>query len=130
MTNGASAILIIVYLAIVVLEIAAFWRVFAKAGQPGWAAIVPIYNSIVMLKIAGRPAWWFLLFFLPVVNFVVAVIMLIDLARAFGKGAGFAIGLLFLSIIFFPILGFGSAQYLGPAAPPVGSDGPRIQPAI
>ena len=125
--NGASGIVIVLYLAVVVLEIAAFWRVFSKAGQPGWAAIIPIYNSIVMLKIAGRPAWWFLLFFVPVVNFVVAIIVLLDLARAFGKGAGFAIGMLFLSFIFFPILGFGSSQYLGPSAP---SSAPRIQPAI
>ncbi len=128
--NGATGgILVVLYLAIVVLEIAAIWKVFTKAGQPGWACIVPIYNWIVMLKIAGRPAWWFLLFFVPVVNFVVAIIVLMDLARAFGKGAGFAIGMLFLSFIFFPILGFGSAQYLGPAAP-MGTDGPRIQPAI
>jgi len=128
--NGAvSGIVIVVYLAIVVFEIAAIWKIFTKAGQPGWAAIIPIYNSIVMLRIAGRPAWWFLLFFVPVVNFVIAIIMLIDLAKAFGKGAGFAIGMLLLSFIFFPILGFGSAQYLGPSAP-MGSNGPRIQPAI
>ncbi len=128
--NGATgAIFVVLYLAIVVLEIAAIWKVYTKAGEPGWACIVPIYNWIVMLKIAGRPAWWFLLFFVPVVNFVVAIIVLMDLARAFGKGAGFAIGMLLLSFIFFPILGFGSAQYLGPAAP-VSTDGPRIQPAI
>ncbi len=129
MSNGGTGVLIILYLAVVILEIAAFWKVFTKAGQPGWAAIIPIYNTITMLRIAGRPAWWFLLFFVPVVNFVIAIIVLIDMAKAFGKGTGFAMGMLFLSFIFFPILGFGGARYIGVGAT-ISSDGPSIQPAV
>ncbi len=111
-----GAIFWIIYLAIIILIIAAVWKVYVKAGKPGWAAIVPIYNIIVLLEIVGRPLWWFLLFFVPLVNFIVAIIIYIDLAKSFGKSAGFGIGLLFLGIIFFPILGFGDAQYQGPQA--------------
>jgi hypothetical protein len=98
------------------LIIASMWKVFTKAGEPGWAAIIPIYNIIVWCKIVGRPAWWVILVFLPCINIVIIFILAIDLAKSFGKGAGFGIGLALLGIIFFPILGFGSAQYVGPAA--------------
>ncbi len=111
-----GAIFLIIYLAIIIFIIAAVWKVFVKAGKPGWAAIVPIYNVIVLLEIVGRPLWWVLLFFIPIVNFIVAIIVYIDLAKSFGKSAAFGIGLLFLGIIFFPILGFGDAEYQGPQA--------------
>ncbi|MCL4795888.1 MAG: hypothetical protein KJZ84_15110 [Bryobacteraceae bacterium] len=104
------------WLAVVVVMIAAVWKVFAKAGQPGWAAIVPIYNVIVLMKIVGRPTWWVVLFFIPLVNFVVAILVCMDLAKSFGQGAGFGIGLLLLAPIFYLILGFGGARYVGPAA--------------
>jgi hypothetical protein len=100
----------------VVLMIASMWRVFAKAGQPGWASIIPIYNWIVWCKIVGRPAWWVLLLLICFPIFY--IILCIDLAKSFGKGGGFAVGLILLSIIFFPILGFGGAQYQGPSAAP------------
>ncbi len=103
-------------LAIIVLVVAGLWKVFSKAGRPGWAAIVPIYNVIVMLEIAGRPLWWIVLFFIPLVNLVIAIILGIDIAKSFGKGAGFGIGLALLGFIFYPILGFGDAAYKGPAA--------------
>ena len=106
----------VVWLAIIVLVIAGLWKVFTKAGQPGWAAIVPIYNIYVMCKIAGRPGWWLVLLFIPVVNLIVSAIVSVDTAKAFGKGTGFGIGLWLLGVIFYPILGFGSAQYQGPAA--------------
>ncbi|MBA4031877.1 MAG: signal peptidase I [Planctomyces sp.] len=93
----------------------ALWKIFTKAGKPGWAAIIPIYNYIVWLEIVGRPLWWVLLFFIPGVNFVVAVIATLDLVKSFGKGVGFAIGVIFLPFIFLPILGFGDAKYLGPS---------------
>jgi hypothetical protein len=127
MGNGSSAILILLYLVVIVLEIAAMWRVFTKAGQPGWAAIIPIYNIVVMMRIAQRPAWWTLLTFIPIINLIVTIIAFLDIARLFGKSAGFAIGMVFLSFIFFPILGFGSAQYQGGS---IGPGGARIQPAI
>jgi hypothetical protein len=102
----------IVYLAVVVLVIASVWKVFTKAGKPGWAAIVPIYNMIVILEIVGKPIWWILLFFIPLVNLVIAILVYIALAEKFGKSAGFGVGLALLGVIFFPILGFGEAKYL------------------
>lgn len=106
----------IIYLAIIAVSIAAMWRIFTKAGEPGWAAIIPIYNIIVLLKIIGRPAWWIILMFIPFVNLVILILMMDGLSKSFGQGTGFTIGLILLSIIFMAILGFGSARYLGPAA--------------
>jgi hypothetical protein len=94
--------------------IAALWKVFTKAGEPGWAAIVPIYNAIVLLKISGKPLWWIILLFIPFVNFIIGILAALGLSEKFGKGAGFGIGLAFLPFVFYPILGFGSATYVGP----------------
>jgi hypothetical protein len=105
----------IVGLLIALFLIVAMWKVFTKAGQPGWASIIPVYNLYVWCKIVGRPWWWILLMLIPFVNFIIAIILCIDMAKSFGKGAGFGIGLALLGIIFLPILGFGSAQYQGPA---------------
>lgn len=113
-----SGVFLIVILVIAVIVLAGLWKVYTKAGQPGWAVIVPIYNTIVLLKIVGRPIWWILLMLIPLVNFVIIIIVYIDLAKSFGKGVGFAIGILLLGFIFVPILGFGDARYLGPAAGP------------
>ena len=110
-----SGVFMLVMLAFVAIMIASMWKVFTKAGQPGWAAIVPIYNIIVMLQIVGKPIWWVLLCMIPFVNFVILLLVFMDLAKSFGQSAGFGIGLLFLGFIFFPILGFGSARYIGPA---------------
>lgn len=99
------------WLAIVVLMIASMWKVFTKAGEPGWAAIIPIYNLVVLLKIAGKPVWWLVLCLIPFVNFIVLILIGIAVAKNFGKGAGFGVGLVLLGFIFFPILGFGDAQY-------------------
>jgi hypothetical protein len=106
----------ICWLVFVVLMIAALWKVFSKAGEPGWAAIIPIVNTYFLCKIAGRPGWWVILMFIPLVNLIIWIILCIDVAKSFGKGTGFGIGLLLLPFIFFLILGFGSAQYQGPAA--------------
>lgn len=108
-------------LAIGVVMLAAMWRLYTKAGEPGWAAIIPIYNIIVLLKIIGRPAWWIVLYLIPLVNFVVAIMMYDGLSKSFGKGTGFTLGLIFLGPIFLLILGFGSARYVGPAAAAGGS---------
>src|ERR1700756_4449287 len=106
----------IIALLITLVVIVAMWKVFTKAGQPGWASIIPIYNLYIWCKIVGRPAWWIILMLIPFVNFIICIILCIDLAKSFGKGVGFGIGLALLGIIFFPILGFSSAQYQGPAA--------------
>ena len=114
--QAPSPILMIVWLVVVVLMIAAMWKVFTKAGQPGWACLIPIYNFYILCKIAGRPGWWLLLMLIPLVNFIIMIIISIDIAKNFGKGVGFGLGLAFLGFIFWPILGFGSAQYQGPSA--------------
>jgi hypothetical protein len=122
--GGVVGILVIVYIAVIVFEIAALWKVFVKAGQPGWAAIIPIYNLYILLKVIGRPWWWLLLFVVGVIVpfvgwillIVVGIIIAIDLAKSFAKSSGFAVGLFFLNFLFIPILGFGEAQYVGPAA--------------
>lgn len=101
----------LVWLAVVVLMIAALWKIFTKAGEPGWAAIVPIYNLIVMLKIAGKPAWWFILMLIPIVNIVIAFLTVDGMAKRFGKGTGFAIGMLLLPFIFYPMLAWGETRY-------------------
>ncbi|HYU35551.1 MAG TPA: DUF5684 domain-containing protein [Thermoanaerobaculia bacterium] len=101
----------IIGIVIAVVSIAGMWKVFEKAGEPGWAAIIPIYNFIVLLKIAGRPAWWVLLMLIPVVNLIILFMISIEIARRFGKGTGFGIGLALLGFIFYPVLGFGDARY-------------------
>ncbi len=101
----------LIWLALVVLIIAGFWQTFVKAGKPGWGAIVPIYNVILLLEIAGKPIWWLVLLIIPFVNIVVAIIVSIDVAKNFGKGPGFGLGLAFLGFIFYPILGFSDARY-------------------
>jgi uncharacterized membrane protein YhaH (DUF805 family) len=116
-SSGAGVgILVIVYIAVIVFEIAALWQVFVKAGRPGWAAIIPFYNYYVILKVVGRPGWWLILYFIPFVNLIVWIIVAIDMAKSFAKSTGFAVGLIFLPFIFIPILGFGPAAYAGPAA--------------
>ena len=108
-----SPVVWICYFAVIILMIAGLWKTFSKAGQPGWAAIIPIYNLIVLCQVAGRPIWWFLLLLICFPIFY--IIICIDIAKRFGKGGGFAVGLIFLPFIFFPMLGFGSAQYQGGA---------------
>jgi hypothetical protein len=98
------------------IMIAGFWKIFTKAGQPGWAAIVPIYNMIVLTKIIGKPMWLAVLLILPCTFFIGWILASLALAKSFGKETGFAIGLMFVSLIFVPMLGFGSAEYKGPVA--------------
>jgi hypothetical protein len=113
---GMGIAFTICYLAVLLLIVIGLWKVFVKAGKPGWASIVPIYNVIVLLEIAGKPLWWFILMLIPFVNFIVAIIVLIAVARNFGKGVGFALGMVFLPFIFIPMLGFGDAKYQPVAA--------------
>ena len=103
----------VVYLAIAVLGIIAMWKLFEKAGEPGWASIIPFYNVYVLFKITWGNGWKFLFLLIPIANIVFMIITMVKLAKAFGKGGGFAVGLSFLSIIFYCILAFGPATYLG-----------------
>ena len=132
-SGGMSAVGVIISLLIslvvwVVVSGFMYWKVFEKAGQPGWASIVPIYQFWIIIKVVGRPTWWFwifvaafVLFWLPIVDFVLGIfafilylLICLDMAKVFGKESGFGIGLWLIGIVFFPILGFGSARYVGP----------------
>ncbi len=126
--------LLIPSLILIAIYVIANWKIFEKAGQPGWAAIIPIYNLIVMLDVQGRPKWWVIWYLIPFVNYVSALVMFIiqclDYAKRFGKNGGFVAGLILLNPIFLLILAFGSAQYQGvsaAAAPP--ADPPAAPPA-
>jgi hypothetical protein len=104
-----GGILLVVNLVVII----GIWKVFEKAGEPGWASLVPVYNLMVMARIAGQPEINGLLCFIPIVGIYFGAMLCIDLAQKFGKDAMYGIGLLLLGIIFFPMLGFGSAQYEG-----------------
>lgn len=111
-SSGGSPMLVIAYLALIALVIVAFWRVFEKAGKPGWAAVIPIYNAYIILKIVNRPGWWLLLYLIPIVNLIVYIVVSVDLAKAFGKSTAFGIfGLWLFSFIGYLILAFGEAEY-------------------
>lgn len=111
-----KVLLILFYLAFIVLMVVSMWKIFTKAGKPGWAVLIPIYNIIVLLEIVGKP-WWFvlLILFLPIINFVFIVWVTNLLSLSFGKDSGYTIGLILLSPVFIPLLGLGDAEYQGPA---------------
>lgn len=113
---AAGLIVFFLYLAVILATVAGMWAVYAKAGQPGWAAIIPIYNIYVLTQIAGKPAWWTVLALLPCVNIIILFILQMEVAKAFGKGLGYAVGLFLLSFVFWPMLGFGDAKYQGASA--------------
>ena len=104
-------VFLLVYIGVIIALIASFWKMFIKAGQPGWASIIPIYNIYILLKIVCRPSWWLLLYIIPFVNIIVSIVVTLDLAKRFNKGTGFGIGLILLPVIFYPILAFDIATY-------------------
>lgn len=112
-----TLVFFLIYIAVIVLAIAGMWKAFEKAGQKGWAAIVPILNYYVIIKLVGREVWWLVLLLIPCVNIVVAIILFMDLAKKFGKSEGYGIGLALLPFIFWPMLGFGKDQYQGDRTP-------------
>lgn len=112
-SSGPSTGVILLYLAIAIVAIAGMWKTFEKAGQPGWAAIVPFYNIYILTKIAGKPGWWVILALIPLVNIIILFLLNKEVAAKFGKGVGFAVGLTLLGFVFWPMLGFGNAQYQG-----------------
>ncbi len=103
----------LISLIILILIIVSAWKIFTKAGKPGWAVIIPIYNIIVLLEIVGKPWWWLLLMLVPVLNIILMIWVTNLLSKSFGKGIGFTLGLIILSFIFIPILGLGKAEYKG-----------------
>ncbi len=113
--EGLLAILgayLVVVLAIAVLMIASMWKLFSKAGKPGWACLVPIYNYVVWLEIIKKPIWWIILLMIPIVNFIIIIIMFVEMAKAYGKSGGFGVGMILLPYIFFPMLAFGDSKYV------------------
>lgn len=113
---GGAVLFLILFVAIWIVAGLAYYGIFKKARQPAWAAFVPIYNFVILLKVVGRPVWWLLLFLIPLANIVFIIIVYNDLSKSFGKDVAFTIGLIFLSWIFLMILSYGSATYRGPAA--------------
>jgi hypothetical protein len=113
---GGLGVFWLIYLVVIVLMIASMWKIFSKAGKPGWAAIIPIYNIIILMETVGRPGWWVILYLIPIVNLIIMIIVTIELSKSFGHEIGMALGLLFLPVIFYPWLAFGSSEYQGPAA--------------
>ena len=105
--------LLIIALHVNMISYVALWFIFKKAGEPGWAAIIPVYNILIAIKIAGKPWWYILLLLIPIVNIIIGIIILNGISKNFGKGGWFTVGLFFLKVIFLAILGFGAAQYTG-----------------
>jgi hypothetical protein len=112
---GAGLLFGLFYLGLILIYIIGVWNLYKKAGQPGWACIIPIYNVWVLLKIVGKPGWWILLLLIPLVNVVIGIIIIHNLSKSFGKDVAYTIGLIFLPMIFYPLLGLGNATYEGPA---------------
>lgn len=122
---GVGTGLMVFFLAILVFNIIVNWIIFTKAGQPGWAILIPVFNLLVMLRVAGKPWWWIFIFlafpvFLipilgqivyPIVILVFMIMMFHGISKNFGQGAGFTVGLIFLGTIFRAILAFGKYEW-------------------
>jgi len=115
---GAGFMLLFIVFSMIfsLLLIASLWKIFEKAGKPAWASLIPIYNIVILVEIIGKPTIWILWLIMPCVNFVFGIWATNLLAKSFGKTEGFTVGLIILPIVFYPILGFGGARYLGPSA--------------
>jgi hypothetical protein len=126
-SGGGAFALIILYIALYIIFSLGVYGTYKKAGpygDPAWAAFVPIYNFIILLKVAGRPTWWGWFLLLPIIPFlgsiallVISIIVLNDVSKSFGHGGGFTVGLVLLSVIFWYILWLGKSVYRGPAGP-------------
>ena len=112
---GIPVMMVLVYLAVGAAWIAGWWGILTKAGKPGWAAIVPVYNFIVLLEITGKPLWWVIMLFIPCISFIFYVLLGVEVAKVFGKSGGFTVGVILLPFVFWPLLGFGDAKYMGPS---------------
>ncbi|MDQ8003758.1 MAG: DUF5684 domain-containing protein [Pedobacter sp.] len=113
---GVFFIFFIIGLGISIISIIGAWKAFEKAGKPGWASLIPIYSTYVMIEIVGKPSIWLLWCLIPCVNIVFGIWLINLMSKSFGKEEGFTVGLILLPFIFWPILGFGSAKYIGPSA--------------
>ena len=112
MGSGGLAILCLGLL-LFLLELVALWTLFEKANQPGWGAIIPIYNMVLLFRVGGQSGWWVLALLIPLVNAIVGIWIWIEVAKNFGRSTLFGLCLAFLQFIFLPILAFGSSEYIG-----------------
>lgn len=117
--SGGYGFVMFLYLVVFVVVIIGMWKTFEKAGKPGWAAIIPIYNCIVLLEIVGKPLWWIILLIIPIVNLIIAIMLTHQLSLSYGQGVGMTLLLIVLPFIGWPMLGFGPARYLGPGGTPM-----------
>jgi hypothetical protein len=109
-------VLFALYLCVALFFIIALWKIYTKAGQPGWGIFIPFYNVYLWLKIAGKPGWWLILYCIPLVNIVIAIIATLAVGKAFGKSVAFSVFLLLIfAFVGIPILGYGNAVYTPPA---------------
>jgi hypothetical protein len=115
--GGIFLICMMFILAMLAVILVSQWKIFTKAGQEGWKAIIPIYNVYIMSKMLNRPGWFAILMFVPFANIYVVIVLLYSLSKAFGKDIGYTLGLIFLGIVFFPMLAFGDAQFRSPMSP-------------
>ena len=106
--SGVYWVLYVIWIALVIVG---GWKMFVKAGKPGWGIIIPFYNTYLLCKIAGRPGWWLILFFIPIVNIIIALIVALGISENFGHGAGYGILLWLFAPIMLLVLGFGTDQY-------------------
>ena len=119
-----ALLILVIEIAIVVFLLASLWKIFAKAGEPGWSGIIPIYNMIILAKIAEKPLWWGALVLIPGAGIVFQIWLWNRTVKRFGKSEGFTVGVILLPFIFLPILGFGSASYTPLGDGPANEDTP------
>jgi hypothetical protein len=124
MTTNEIFTLLGISLFLAILQHAALWRIYEKAGKPGWASLIPFYNFFVLLQIVEKPEWWIVFLFIPIVNMVIMIWVTNLLSKIFGKNEAFTLGLIFLGFIFYPILGFGNSSYEG------NTGGPKVTKII
>ena len=110
--SGIVTIFVQIIVLFLIITYEAQWKIFKKAGRKGWESLIPIYNTVIFIKICQKPVWWFWLLFIPVVDIFIAVIIYHGLSKTFGKTEGFTAGLIFLPFVFFPILGLSRLKYL------------------
>ena len=128
---AAAIVFFLLYFVFAIFAIITMWKLYRKANKPGWAAIVPVYNYVVLLEIVGRPIWWILLSFVPLVNIYVAFVVALDLAKSFGKSTGFGVANFFVPFITYPILAFSKgSHYAGPIAEGLDSFAPAPDRAM
>ena len=108
-----GGVFVLIYLGLIVFFAVTYWRIFEKAGKPGWASLIPIYSAVVFMEIINKPAIWVLYLFIPFYGFYIAIVSTVEFAKVFGKDTGFAVGMIFFPYIFLPMLAFGNAQYQG-----------------